>query len=124
MSRLGGAARERFVELNTATLGAPARGDSPHLLVSPRTAAGLVTGSLALVLLPTSGSDGAWDGFDITIYRAVPTLGDWGKFQVYPSAAYRDQLILNDVSGGLGLFFSIVAPNGDGRILVGVAEQA
>lgn len=123
MSRLGGASRERFVELDTTTLGPPARGDSPHMLISPRTAAGLPTGSLALVLLEPSAG-GAWNGFNVTIYRAIGTLGDWGKFDVFTNANYRDQLILNDVSGGLGLFFHVAAPNGDGRILVGVAEQA
>jgi hypothetical protein len=123
MSQLGGASRERFVELDTNTLGPPARGDTPHLLVSPRTAAGLVTGSLAIVLLePSAGA--AWDGFTLTIYRAIPTVGEWGKLEAFPSLSYREQLVLNDVSGGVGLFFSIVAPNGDGRILVGVAEQA
>lgn len=124
MSRLGGAARERFVELETSQLGPPSRGDSPHLMISPRTAAGLLTGSLAVVLLPVSESDGAIGPFDVTLYRVVPTLGDFGKFQVFSACAYRDQLILNDVSGGLGLFFSVVASGANGRILIGVAEQA
>jgi hypothetical protein len=124
MSRMGGASRERFVELETSQLGPPSRGDSPHIMISPRTAAGLLTGSLALVILPVSESDGAIGPFDLTLYRVVPTLADFGKFQVFSAAAYRDQLILNDVSGGFGLFFSIIASGGDGRILIGVAEQA
>jgi hypothetical protein len=124
MSRLGGGARERFVELETSQLGPPSRGDSPHVMISPRTAAGLLTGSLALVILPVSESDGAIGPFDVTLYRVVPTLADFGKFKAYSGAAYRDQLVLNDCSGGFGLFISIVATGGDGRLLVGVAEQA
>jgi hypothetical protein len=124
MSRFGGASRERFVELATSALGPPARGSAPHMMVSPRTAAGLLTGSLAIVLLPTSGPGGASGPFALTLYRVIPTLGEFGAFQTFPGAAYREQLLLNDVSGGFGLFFSIVAAGGDGRILVGVAEQA
>lgn len=123
MSRFGGAARERFIELETSQLGPPSRGDSPHMMVSPRTAAGLLTGSLALVILPVSQVDGATGPFDLTLYRVIPTLADFGKFQVFSGAAYREQLVLNDCSGGFGLFFSVVA-SGDGRILIGVAEQA
>jgi hypothetical protein len=93
------------------------------MMVSPRTAAGLLTGNLAIVLVPVSESDGAIGPFDLTLYRVVPTLGEWGKFKTFGAAAYRDQLVLNDISGGFGLFFSIVAVT-DGRILIGVAEQA
>lgn len=123
MSRFGGASRERFVELQTSQLGPPSRGDSPHMMISPRTAAGLLTGSIEIVILPVSESDGAIGPFDLTLYRVVPTLADFGKFQVFSAANYRDQLILNDCSGGFGLFFSVVAGT-DGRILIGVAEQA
>jgi hypothetical protein len=123
MSRMGGASRERFVELNTNDLGPPSRGSAPHLMVSPRTAAGLLTGSLAIVILPVSETDGAIGPFDLTLYRVIPTLADFGKFQAFTAAEYRDQLVLNDVSGGFGLFFSVVA-NTEGRILIGVAEQA
>jgi hypothetical protein len=124
MSRFGGASRERFVELDTADLAAPSRASAPHIMVSPRTAAGLLTGSLALVILPVSGVGAASGPFNVTLYRVVPTLAEFGKFEVFPSAEYRDQLILNDCSGGFGLFFSVVATGGDGRILIGVAEQA
>lgn len=123
MSRHGGASRERFVELNTADLGPPSRSTSPHFMVSPRTAAGLLTGSLAIVILPVSETDGAIGPFDLTLYRVIPTLGDFGKFKTFLAAEYRDQLVLNDCSGGFGLFFSVVA-NVEGRILIGVAEQA
>lgn len=123
MSRYGGASRERFVELDTATLGPPDRGAAPHIMVSPRTAAGLLTGNLALVIVPVSGAGGAGGPFELTLYRVVPTLAEWGKFKAFAAAEYRDQLVLNDISGGFGLFFSVAAA-ADGRILIGVAEQA
>jgi len=123
MSRQGGASRERIVELNTIDLGPPTRESAPHFMISPRTAAGLLTGSLAIVILPVSTVDGAIGPFDVTLYRVIPTLGEFGKFQAFTAAEYREQLVLNDCSGGFGLFFSVVA-NTEGRILIGVAEQA
>jgi hypothetical protein len=111
------------VELNTSLLGPPARGAAPHIMISPRTAAGLLTGNLAIVLMPVSAIGSAIGPFDLTLYRVVPTLAEWGKFKTFGAAAFRDQLVLNDISGGFGLFFSIVAVT-DGRILIGVAEQA
>jgi hypothetical protein len=97
--------------------------------VSPRTATGQQTGSISLVLIPPDTSPAAvpdTGGFTLTIYRVIPTLQDWGALATYSGLAYRDQLVLPDISGGWGLYFVFgnLVGGGTGIILLGIAELA
>lgn len=122
MSQFGGVSRERFIQLLTQAPFDPDRTEAPLIVASPRTAQGLLTTSVSIVVVPVSTSD-AVGPFDLTIYRVVPTLGEWGKAKTITGVNFRDQLVLNDVSGGGGFYFQISAAV-DGLVLVGLAEQA
>lgn len=129
MSRYGGTPRERIVELDIdAVDGAPTRDTAPHLVVSPRTPNGLITGNLALIILPPSFEPAVADtgGFTLTVYRSVPTLGEWGELLARTGINYRDQYVLPDIAGGWGIYFRITnaveSEGDDGSVLMGVAE--
>lgn len=136
MSTYAGNARERLIQITAPTnygadgdgpLSAPRRSDVPHITLSPRTARGLPTSGLALTLVkPAAGSVVASaPGFTLTIFRAVPALGVWAKMAPITGVNFLDQLVLPDLSGGMGLFFGI--GNSDGTpasapMLIAVAE--
>jgi hypothetical protein len=135
MSRFNSGARERFIQLPSG-LSAPTRTAAPQINVSPRTSTGAPTGNLALVILPQTYSGSppisygpvtpAPGGFTLTVYRCLTTLNDWGALAPYTGLAYRDQLVLPDISGGWGLFFVLgnVLGAGSGVVILGVAELA
>jgi hypothetical protein len=89
-----------------------------------------MTGNLAIILIPPEslaslgGGIPGSGGFTLTVYRVVPTLGEWGALATYAGLAYRDQLVLPDISGGWGLYFVFGNVATNGAILVGVAELA
>jgi hypothetical protein len=133
MSRFNSGARERFIQLPSG-LSAPARTAAPHINVSPRTSTGAPTGSLAIVILPQTYSGGILytpvgagsGGFTLTVYRCLTTLNDWAALAPYTGLAYRDQLVLPDISGGAGLFFVLgnATTGTSGFVILGLAELA
>lgn len=138
MSLYAGAARERLVKLNTAIASAaPTRATLPHIVVSPRTSMGLPTQGILLTLVrPTtnpalgdgdaaSGDSGgeADGGFNVTLFRNVPTTGGWAELAPFTALArYGEQYVLGDVSGAWGLYFRVTGATENGLILLGIAE--
>lgn len=135
MSTYAGNARERLIQITAPTdygttgdgpLYAPRRSTVPHITLSPRTARGLPTTGLALTLVsPDAGSvTPSGTGFTLTIFRAVPALGVWAKLAPILSVNFLDQLVLPDLSGGMGLFFGVsnVAAGPSLPVLIAVAE--
>lgn len=130
--RYAGNARERLVEIATTTVGTgpSADGIPPLITLSPRTARGLPTQGLALVLLtypPPNGLDygaavAGGGGFTVYLYRWLPTVAVWTRLQNLPGVAFGDQLVLPDISGGMGLYVGIGNVGTPGKILVGFAE--
>lgn len=114
-----------MIQLATAAVAAaPVRGQIPHFNLSPRTARGLPTQGFAWsIIAPSAGSAVATaPGFSVTLYRVAPTLGQWLTLQPYTSFNYNDQLVLPDISGGMGLYFQITNVTTPGNVLIGVAE--
>lgn len=118
MSTYAGNARERLISTIAPTnygsngdgpFSGPQRSDVPHITLSPRTARGLPTSGLAVTLIqPSAGGVSATaPGFTLTIFRAVPALGVWAKLAPILGVNFLDQLVLPDLSGGMGLFFGI-----------------
>ena len=125
MSAIVGASRERIIQLGTAAVAAaPARGQVPHITLSPRTARALATQGFAwsLVSPVAGGAVATAPGFNVTIYRVAPTLGVWQALQPFAAANFLDQLVVPDISGALGLYFQIGNVAAPGNVLVGVAE--
>ena len=118
MSTYAGNARERLISIiaptnygmnGDAPLYAPRRSDVPHITLSPRTARGLPTSGLAVTLVQPSGGGVSplAPGFTLTIFRAIPALGMWAKLAPIVGVNFLDQLVLPDLSGGMGLFFGV-----------------
>ena len=62
-------------------------------------------------------------GFTLTLYRAIPTAGGaWAALAAFPAANFGDQLVLPDISGGMGLYVQIGNVAVAGVLLVGLAE--
>lgn len=125
MSSIIGAPRERLIQLGTAAVAAaPARGQIPHLMLSPRTSRSMPTQGFAWNLVaPSAGAAIATaPGFTVQIYRVAPTLGVWTSFQAFASANFLDQLVLPDISGGIGLYFQITNVTTAGNVLLAIAE--
>jgi hypothetical protein len=136
MSLYPGAARERLIYLDTMVVAEPpTRATRPHITISPRTAQGLPTQGIALVLLePETGaavgggggegdSGGGPGGFHLTLYRSVPTVGAWAELAPFVVLArYGEQYVLPDLTGGWGLYIQITGAAEPGLILVGIAE--
>jgi hypothetical protein len=130
--RYAGNARERFVEIGTAAVGVgPTDNTTPPLItLSPRTARGLPTAGLALVLVgypPPNGFNyspavAAVDGFTLYLFRLLPTIGGWSRLQSFAGVQFGDQLVLPDISGGMGLYVGIGNVGTPGNLLVGLAE--
>jgi len=133
MSNYVGVSRERlFQVLSTDVAATPDATKVPLVVLSPRSSRGLPTTGLALVLLaipPPNGinfgtpASATAPGFTLTLYRAIPTAaGGWAKLQAFAGANFGDQLVLPDISGGLGLYVQIGNVAVDGVLLVGLAE--
>jgi len=137
MSRVAGAARERMIELLTPdVVNPPDRSAAPHFHVSPRTPNGSPTQGIALTLIRPSGgaaigsgegasggASGPGGGFEVTLWRAVPIIGGWASLAPFTTnAVYGEQYVVDDLSGGWGIYFQIGGVTVDGAILVAVAE--
>lgn len=133
MSDYVGQARERLLQLNTADLAsAPAIGDLPHMIVSPRTSRGLPTSGIALVLIPIPPPNGhnygtpataLAPGFTVTLYRSIPTAGGaWAALAPKTGVPFYTQLTLPDISGAMALRYQITNVDTAGILLVGLAE--
>ncbi len=130
-----GIARERLFEIDTAANAAAIAGGLPlvpHLVLSPRTARGLPTSGLALVLLPFPAPNGvsygtpaaaSAPGFTVTLYRAIPTSpGLSAALAAFAGANFGDQLTLPDISGGMALYVGIGNVATAGVLICGIAE--
>jgi hypothetical protein len=121
MSKPATSARDRLVEVNTATAASAPTNNStlPHIVLPARGPGGDPCAGFSFSLHATSA--GAATGpFTVTCWRLVGAIAAWASFESIEDIGFAEQYICYDLGAGQALYFQIVATtNGQAMIAVG-----